>query len=291
MTDAFRVHDLGPYLVEYARTDDGTVRLWRWIVVVLVGFVVIGGAAFVVAWRNSGARQVSFEEAKRRFEATSSTVAPRPSPLRPPAGVYLYRGSGSEHLDKPPKSQSQGPSMPATVTFRPDGCWVFRIDYSTGHWQSWTYCARNGGLDEVGGQTYERWDFVVFKVDSTSTFTCPSSVTIRRAMLPGDTWTQTCTGTSSAVKGVVTTSGPMKYLGTERVTVDGKQVPAYHFKQLRTLTGAQQGTQDNDVWFATSNGMPLRNDHHNVVKSDSPIGKVTYTETGTFALTSLQPRS
>jgi hypothetical protein len=37
--------------------------------------------------------------------------------------------------------------------------------------------------------------------------------------------------------------------------------------------------------------LPLRNDHHNVVKSDSPIGRVTYTETGTFTLESLRPRT
>jgi len=267
------------------------VRKWRWIVAALVLFAVMGGSAFVIAWRNSGSRPVSFDEARRRYESTSSTVLAAPSALRPPAGIYVYRGSGTEHLDKPPKSQNQGPGMPATVTYRADGCWVFRLDYSTGHWQSWTYCARNGGLDEVGGQTFERWDFVVFSVDSTSTFTCPSSVTIRSGMLPGDTWTQTCTGTSSAVKGEVTTSGPMTYLGTETLTIGGSRVPAYHFKQLRTLTGAQTGTQENDVWFAKSNGMPLRNDHHNVVKSDSPIGRVTYTETGTFTLQSLKPRS
>ena len=291
MTSSPNRHDLGPYLRGWVGSDDGTVKLWRWIIGVLAVFALIGGVAFVLAWRNSGSRPVSLDEAKRRFESTSSTVAPPPSPLRPSAGVYEYRGSGTEHLDKPPKSQSQGPTMPATITYQADGCWIFRIDYSTGHWQSWTYCARNGGLDEVGGQTYERWDFVMFKVDSTSTFTCASSVTVRATMRPGDHWTQTCTGTSSAVKGIVTTSGLFTYIGPETLDVGGAKVPAYHFKQLRTLTGAQQGSQENDVWFARSNGMPLRNDHHNVVKSDSPIGKVTYTETGTFALVSLQPRS
>ena len=255
---------------------------------VLAAVVVI---AFAIAWRNSGSHPVSTSDARRRFESTSSTAAVRPSTLRPPAGVYEYRGSGTEHLDKPPKDQSQGPPMPATVTYRADGCWIFRLDYSTGHWQSWTYCAHNGALDEIGGQTFERWDFVIFKVESTSTFTCASSVTIRPTMRVGDHWTQTCTGTSSAVKGIVTTSGPFTYLGNDSIDVGGTKVAAYHFKQLRTLTGAQTGSQDNDVWFATSNGMPLRNDHHNVVKSDSPIGTVTYTETGTFALQSLRPQS
>jgi hypothetical protein len=260
----------------------------RWLVAVAGVFAVVGTLAFAIKWRDSGARPVSIDAARRRVEGTESSVPVRPSTLRPPPGVYQYRGSGTEHLDKPPKSQSQGPPMPATITYRADGCWVFRLDYSTGHWQSWTYCERAGQLDEIGGQTFERWDFVAFKVDSTSTFTCTSSVTIRPTMRAGDHWTQTCTGTSSAVKGVTTTSGPFTYLGDDTVNVGGTKVAAYHFKQLRTLTGSQTGTQENDVWFAKSNGMPLRNDHRNLVKSDSPSGTVTYTESGTFVLQSMR---
>jgi len=262
----------------------------RGILAVIGVFVVIGALAFAWAWRNSGSHPVSTDAARRRFES-SSTVTARPNARRPPAGVYEYRGSGTERLDRPPKTQSQGPPMPATITYRADGCWDFRLDYSTGHWQSWTYCAHDGELDERGGQTFARWDFVMLKAESTSTFTCSSSVTIRPTMQPGDHWTQTCTGTSSAVKGVVKTSGPYTYVGDDTMTVGGTKVAAYHFKQLRTLTGAQTGSQDDDLWFAKSNGMPLRNDHHNEVKSDSPIGKVTYTETGTFALQSLHPQS
>ena len=85
--------------------------------------------------------------------------------------------------------------------------------------------------------------------------------------------------------------GAVHDLGDDTIDVGGTKVAAHHFEQLRTLTGAQTGSQENDVWFATSNGMPLRNDHHNMIKSDSPIGKVTYTENGTFVLQSLRPQS
>ena len=251
--------------------------------------LLLGLGAFVAAWQGSGAHEVSMNSARKRF-ASSSTVPVVPNALLPPAGVYEYRGSGHESLDKPPKSQDQGPVIPATITHQPNGCWVFRVDYSTGHWQSWNYCTSDGQLDEKGGQTYEKWNFVVFQVASTSTFTCPSSVTILPGMVPGDTWTQTCTGTTSAVKGSVTTAGPYTYIGEETMTIGGTKVAAYHFHRLRTLSGAQTGTEDDEVWFAKSNGMPLRNVRKNVVKSDSPIGKVTYTETGDFTLVSLTPQ-
>ena len=130
--------------------------------------------------------------------------------------------------------------MPATVTHRSDGCWTFRIDYSSQHWQTWIYCPRDGGLVELGGQTFERWDFVFTKYDSTSTFTCdPPSVAIRAAMHSGDHWTQTCRGTSSGTKGVGVTSGPYTFVGDDTVTVGGTAVAAYHFHQERTLSGSQ----------------------------------------------------
>lgn len=66
--------------------------------------------------------------------------------------------------------------MPATVSDEDGGCWRFRIDYSSNHWQSWRYCPRSdGGLDEAGGQTYQKWDFVVLSNESTPTLRqrCP----------------------------------------------------------------------------------------------------------------------
>ncbi len=273
------------------RNDRGHRHVWRWVALVVAVFVLLGAGAFVVAWRASGARQVSLDEARKRFGSSSTTIVAAPANvLRPPAGVYEYGGSGHESLDKPPKSQNQGPLIPATVSPKGANCWTFRADYSTGHWQSWDYCSTNGDLVERGGQTYEKWDFVMFQVTSTSTFTCPSSVTIKPGMKPGDTWTQTCTGTTSAVKGQVTTSGPYTYVGPVTLTIGGTPVAAYRFHRERTLSGAQTGTERDEVWFAQSNAMPLRNDRVNVVHSDSPIGTVTYTESGSFTLQSLTPR-
>ena len=260
--------------------------------IVIAGVFVIAVGIFVVLWRRSGAHEVSTGEARRRFDASSSTQAANPAVLRPAAGVYAYRGSGSEHLSVPPKSQKQGPNMPATVTHRDDGCWTFRIDYSSQHWQTWIYCPRHGGLVELGGQTFERWDFVFTKYDSTSTFTCdPPSVTIRAVPQPGDQWQQTCRGTSSGTKGEAVTAGPCTFVGDDTVTVGGRPVPAYHFHQERTLSGSQSGTQTADLWFAMKDGLPLRNERTQTVHTNTVVGSSTYTEHGSFALMSLQPQT
>jgi hypothetical protein len=262
------------------------------VVLAIVGVVAIGGGSFVVLWRRSGAHEVSTGQAHKRFEASSSTQALNPAVFRPAAGVYVYRGSGTEQLSLPPKSQSQGPQMPATVTHRSDGCWTFRIDYSSQHWQTWIYCPRVGGLVELGGQTFERWDFVFTKYDSTSTFACdPPSVTVRAAMQPGDHWQQTCRGTSSGTKGEAVTSGPCTFVGNDTVTVGGRRVAAYHLHQERTLSGSQRGTQTADLWFAAKDGLPLRNERTQTVHTNTIVGSSTYTEHGSFALTTLQPQT
>ena len=263
----------------------------RWIVIaVIVCVTAVATGAFVVAWRRSSAHEVSTEEARRRFEASSSTQPANAAVLRPVAGVYQYRGSGTEHLSLPPKSQRQGPNMPGTVTHRADGCWTFRIDYSSAHWQTWEYCGRNGGLDELGGKTFERWDFVFTTYDSTATFTCePVSVNIRAVMHPGDQWQQSCRGTNTGTSGEAVTAGPYTFVGNDTVMVGGVAVPAYHFHQERTLSGSQRGTQVADLWFAQKDGLPLRNVRDQTVHTDTPVGSSTYTEKGSFELTSLQP--
>jgi hypothetical protein len=267
----------------------------RWIVALTVAVVVavaVAATGFVVLWRRSGAHQVSTDEARRRFAASSSTQPANPEVLRPAAGVYSYRGTGTERLSLPPKTQAQGPGMPATVTHRRDGCWTFRIDYSSQHWQTWVYCPRAGGLVEMGGETFERWDFVVTKYDSTSTFTCdPPSVIIRAGMQPGDAWQQSCRGTSSGTEGETVTSGPFRFVGEETVTVGGTAVRAYRFHQERTLTGSQRVTQSADLWFAEQDGLPLRNDREQTVHTDTVVGASTYTERGSFTLTSLVPQT
>ena len=58
-------------------------------------------------------------------------------------------------------------------------------------------------------------------------------------MRPGDEWPQSCRGTSSGTKGEAVTSGPYTFVGDDVVVVGSDHVPAYHLRQVRTLTGSQ----------------------------------------------------
>jgi len=265
----------------------GSRRLLVGIVVGAVLLLGVGVGVFVYLWQRDDARPVSVHEAQQRLDGATGGGAG--GAFVPAEGVYRYKGSGTEALSTPPKSQAEGPTMPATVIHRGNGCWTFRIDYSTNHWQDWRFCARGGRLLEQGGLTFQRWDLVVSSIENTSTFVCkPRIVVLRSDMVPGETWPQSCAGTNTSLGGTTVSSGEIRFVGVEPVDVGGTSVDAFHFVQPRTISGAQRGEENTELWLAP-NGLPLRNQRHIVINSDSPIGTVTYTEDGTFTLTSLEP--
>ena len=100
---------------------------------------------------------------------------------------------------------------------------------------------------------------------------------------------QECHGTSTSANGAVISSGPYRYLGGDDLDVGGRQVKALHHRRERTLTGGQTGTEAGDLWFDADTGLPVRNERTIEVHSDSPLGRVTYHETGSFHLVTMRP--
>ena len=141
---------MGPEVTRWYRR-----RRWQ----VLIGVVVVllaGAVAFAIAWSNRGAKEVATRDVVDRFRAGNHAGDGSAGALRPEAGVYRYRASGTERLSIASTEQQWGPTMPATVTHRANGCWSLRIDYSTNHWQDQRYCPDQGTLLDVGGQRHER---------------------------------------------------------------------------------------------------------------------------------------
>lgn len=244
----------------------------------------------MIVWGGSTGSEVTLDEASRRLDG-DTTAPPTPAVLQPAAGVYRYRGEGTDSLSVPPKEQTQGPDMPATVEHGPNGCWTFRIDFHSNHWQTWEYCADDGRLVEKGGTSFQRWDFGVFAVDTTSTFTCADAVTVRLDAAPGDEWTQTCTGRGDDATGAAetTSTGPYRFVGRDTLNIGGRSVDAVHYRRKRTMSGGQRGTETSDVWFDAADALPLRNERLIQASTDTVIGETTYREEGTFELVELDP--
>jgi hypothetical protein len=233
---------------------------------------------------------VSVEEAEEQFEGgEGGTPGSRP---RPDEGVYVYEGSGTESLSILPGEHAQGPELPATITHRDNGCWVFRIDYHEDHSQSFRFCPRGDLLEERSTEIEQAWGVSPGTISSRASFECGpgESIVIDPAADPGDSWRRSCSGTNDTLSGTTVSAGPYRFVGVETVTVDDEEVEALHFHDRRTISGAQHGDEVLDFWLRATDGLPLRNERTVEVTSPSPLGDVTYRETGAYVLTALEPR-
>jgi len=260
-------------------------RRWPWVIGVLL--VVVGAGAAVIWLTSSRARQVSLHEAEAELgkRGTGSPGAARPDP-----GVYRYTGSGTESLSLPPLSQAEGPSMPGTVSLLGSSCWVFRIDYSTHHWETWKYCLHQRDLWEAGGQSWQLWSVGPLNVTNLSSFVCaPRSMALPTGARPGQSWQSRCTGTNTSVKGQTVSTGPYRFTGFTTVLVGHTPIRAAHFLRVRTDAGAQRGTERSEEWFDATTGLPLRLQQNIKVTTSTAFGTSTYTQTGVFTLASTLP--
>jgi hypothetical protein len=274
-----------------ARSDH---RRRRWliagIVVVTLVAVLVGGG--VIWWNQRGPSKPSIGGAVDRFR--SSTTAPNDSvPMRPDPGVYIYAGTGSEHLSFLATQQSQAGNLPGTVTWGADGCWTFAIEYNSFHRQTWDRCSRNGRLVEPRNTTDQKFDFGALSQSEHTVVVCAPPITIfDPKAAPGDRVATRCTGRSQTTKADMSQRGAVTYVGRTRVEVAGERVPALHYTQVIRISGDQTGASQEDLWLGL-NGLPLQERRTISVKSPAPapLNEVTYTEQGTWRITSLTPRT
>jgi hypothetical protein len=263
----------------------------RRIVLVIVTTVLVAGAIpFAIQWAHRGAKEASIENALKNYRNghTQATAGF----LRPASGVYTFAGSGTEKLSLLSTTQHWGPNIPVTVTDDTNGCWTFRVDYSTHHWQSVRYCAKGRALSQTGETTYQTFDFVAFSAGDTNEVVCrPPIDRIRVDAEPGTSWPVACDGRSKDRGTKFHAEGTDAFVGIEKVQVGSALVPAYHYSVDRKVTGSQSGAEHYDMWYSVRDGLPLKTNRNVKVKSPSPIGAVIYTEKGTYTLTALTPQS
>jgi len=265
---------------------------WRVALSAAVLLVLVAFAYPTVRYAlRSHPKAKSMESAIQQFRGSTSIPGSASTAfLRPRAGVYRATGSGRETISFPPNAQSDGAVMPVTVRYLPAGCWQWRIDYNTAHWSLEEFCPKGSELLLVGQQNYQSWDFGATKITNLARYTCnpPSPIVVQHPR-PGQTFRHACTGTNTAVPGTSTAAGPATIVGTHTLTIGSTPVRAIHQTRRQILTGAQKGEIDEEWWFAADTGLPLRSSRRYELKTPSPLGTITYTENGSWALTSLQP--
>lgn len=265
-------------------------RRWPWVAGAVVVVVLAAAGGFVAwIWGGRGADEASVGDALSRFRAAQARGDA--DPLQPAAGVYRYRGAGTERLSVLGAHQEWGTTVPVTVTTTGPGCWTVRIDYSANHRQELDYCERGTELLELAGRTRQRFDFGAFSADDTQRFVCdPPGVAAKVGAAPGQSWRQSCSGGSVTQHTHVTSAGPNTFLGTRTLRVGRTAVDAYVYRTDRTLTGDQSGREHDVMWFAVDSGLLVRYHRDSSVTSPSVVGTVKYREVGTITATELTPR-
>lgn len=260
---------------------------------IVVTIVAIAIGVIGVAWltrEDPGARSIddaleAFRDGDAAAIETLGAVVQRPR-----AGVYSAQGSGRASIDFPPTSQSYGSIIPITVQLTDANCWTTEVDFNTAFRQTWNYCVIDDHVVERSNHTSTRWDLGFTTITEEADFVCdPPGTLIRDGQHRVEASTFTCTGTSSAVSGTTTSDVTFSMVGVEALDIGGVVIPTFHYTEVDALTGAQRGTTTIDYWYAVESSLLVGMDRTIQLRTDSPVGSVTYSETGTWRLQSLEP--
>lgn len=273
-----------------------THRARRHLLVVLgvVVLLVLSGVGYV--WLSYVFR--SHPGAKSLHSVESSFKAGRRDPgtaglryVPPPEGVYALNGRGSERISFPPNAMSDSAVMPASVIYLSDGCWRWHLDYNTAHWEEYDFCPGPNQQYQPGFRNFQSWDFGTLTVTNLATFSCPSdTVVLPDNPTAGQTLSWTCTGTNSSIAGKTLAKTASRIVGTESLSIGKETVRAFEEVQRTTLSGGQNGTVVETWWFSATTGLPLRIQRQIKILTASPLGTITYEESGSWQMASLTPR-
>lgn len=228
---------------------------------VLLVFVVAAGLWFFLG--RDQAKELSDIEAVAGFRAGGGdpTADPAENEGRPVPGVYTATASGSESIGLPGFDESLGPGAPVTVTYGDDGCFIYRVDFNSHHWRSWTFCP--AGTATFALQRLDSWTArkaPALDIATLSTYRCDVPVDyLWPDMADGDRRTGVCTGTTDSDDSVTDDNGDLEVLDVAAtMKIDGTDVAVVHLRSADTLSGDQTGSENGEWWLDATTGLPLR---------------------------------
>jgi hypothetical protein len=174
-----------------------------------------------------------------------------------------------------------GPNFSASVRYEGTG-YAFRTVLGSNH--HITLHLSPGPSALVLGQREE------FLYGNLVSVTCVPPVTWIPCALSTDLFPIACTGSIEILDGGVNIVGTHSLASqNDAVVVAGQSVPALHFRDHWSIQGTTQGTQDEDLWFRTTDGLLLR--HITTTRDSTPIstGPATYSASLDYTLQSETP--
>jgi len=247
-----------------------------WLRVALAVALVVAGADGFLLWARDLANPVGAEAARASFQA--GPPAPRagstPGP-RPPAGVYRYRTSGYERIDRFGVERAYPPETVRVITWR-GGCrWRETVPIFEEHVETYDFCAGGRDADDFAYST----SLTYFLVPGVQRFACaPVGRRLLSGRPPGRARAWRCVEGSSA--SVNTTS----YLGEETVRTGAGPVAARHLRLVTALSGRSAGGAVRDLWL-DADGLVVKETREVSLQVRSAfVGRLTYQERASFLL-------
>jgi hypothetical protein len=252
-------------------------RLLRVAAAVAVAVALTDG---FLLWARGLATPVGPERAAAGYLAPAP-AGDLPGP-RPPAGVYRYRTTGYERIDRFGVERRYPAETVRVVTWR-GGCrWRETVPVFTQHVETYDFCATGTDAEDFAYATR----LTYFLVPGVQRFACaPAGRRLLTGARPGATRSWRCVqGTSASVNTTV-------FVGPETVPTPAGPVPTRHLRLLTALSGQSQGGAVRDLWL-DRDGLVIKEVRQVGLKVSSGfVGRLTYEERATFVLSGRPERS
>ena len=237
--------------------------------------VVVAGANGFLLWARGLATPVGPERAAAGYLAAPPPSGDLPGP-RPPAGVYRYRTSGYERIDRYGVERRYPAETVRVVTWR-GGCrWRETVPVFTQHVETYDFCAAGADAEDFASAT----SLTYFLVPGVQRFACaPTGRRLLTGARPGASRSWRCVqGTSASVNTTV-------FVGRETVSTPAGPVPTRHLRLLTALSGQSEGGAVRDLWL-DADGLVVKETREVSLKVRSGfVGLLAYDERASFLLT------
>jgi hypothetical protein len=234
--------------------------------------VLVAAADGFLVWGRGLATPVGAERATALLTAPATPAAGGP---RPPAGVYRYRTSGGERIDRFGVARRYPTETVRVITWR-GGCrWRETVPIFDQHVETYDFCARDGDARDLAFAT--RLTF--FLVPGVQRFACaPLGARLLAGARPGAARRWRC------VEGGSVSENTTTYLGTETVHTAVGRAAARHLRLVAALSGRSSGGAVRDLWL-DRDGLVLREERRVSLRVRSGfVGLLAYDERASFVL-------
>jgi hypothetical protein len=242
--------------------------------VALAVALVVAAADGFLLWGRTLATPVGADQAAASFlRAPPATELPGP---RPPAGVYHYRTSGYERVDRFGIDRAYPAETVRVISWR-GGCrWRETVPIFTQHVETYDFCAAGTDAEDFASETR----LTYFLVPGVQRFGCaPTGRRLLSGHPPGTSRTWRC------VQGTSVSANTTIYVGPATVQTDTGPVATRHLRLITALSGQSSGGAVRDLWL-TPDGLVVKEDRRVNLKVRSTfVGLLTYDEEASFLLT------